>query len=76
MSGVAKLSPANYENESWKFEPRWLQEYFLQEYNEHQLPPWWVTAQLYWIVLLITPVVTLLVGSRTRRRLISGNSRP
>ena len=76
LSGVAKLSPANYENESWKFEPRWLQEYFLQEYNEHQLPPWWVAAQLYWIVLLITPVVTLLVGSRTRRRLISGNSRP
>ena len=61
LSGLAKLQPANWVAQQWRFEPLWLHEYFVDEYNKKRYPHWWLTV-CYMALLVATPGLVLALG--------------
>ena len=62
LSGLAVLSPLNWESQRWQFSPSWVHGYFVEQYNETQRPHYWVAYLVVpLIVLPLGPLITLAV---------------
>jgi hypothetical protein len=73
LSGLARMYPANWLSEQWRFEPAWLHEFFVDEYNKRRQPAYWVVGKLFWVSLELLPLVALVFGYRRRQQIFREN---
>src|SRR5690606_35835185 len=68
LSGLSFLDPADFAAQSWRFEPIWLHEYFVERFNQRRQPSNWPIALAFAVAVCLSPLITAGLAWRKRRR--------